>query len=244
MVLIKKYFVQRALREAKIDEYLARRFYRAGYAGVKIIELPVGHRVYIYAERPGMIIGRGGQTIRELQYILEKHFGLNNPQVSVRRVEEPDLNARVVASRIAVLLERGMYFRRVANVMLRRIMAAGAIGAEIVISGKLRTERARYEKLRAGKVYSTGHQVEYMVDRAVMHVLLKPGVYGIEVKIVKPARPVDYVRIKSPEEVKEVVEKIREELGIKKEEATQQPAEAKAPEAEAQQEQGGEGGGS
>ncbi len=240
MVLVKKYFVQKALLQAKIDEYLARRFYRAGYAGVKIIELPVGHRVYIYAERPGMIIGRGGQTIRELQYILEKHFGLNNPQVSVRRVENPDLNARVVASRIAVFLERGMYFRRVANVMLRRILAAGAIGAEIVISGKLRTERARYEKLRAGKVYSTGHQVEYMVDRAVMHVLLKPGVYGIEVKIVKPERPVDYVRIKQPEEVKEIVEKIREELGVAKAEE----AEAKTqPQEQAQQEQQAEAGG-
>ena len=213
MVLIKRYFIQRALRETQIDEYLARRFYRAGYAGVKIIELPVGHRVYIYAERPGMIIGRGGQTIRELQYIFENHFGLNNPQVSVRRVEDPDLNARVVASRIAVLLERGAHYRRVAHVMARRVLAAGALGVEIVISGKLRTERARYEKLKLGKVYSTGHQVEYMVDRAVMHVLLKPGVYGIEVKIVKPVKPVDYVRIKTPEEVKEIVEKIRAEMG-------------------------------
>ncbi|AEM39520.1 ribosomal protein S3 [Pyrolobus fumarii 1A] len=241
MVLIKKYFVQKALREAKIDEYLAKRFYRAGYAGVRIIELPIGHRVYIYAERPGMIIGRGGQTIRELQYIFEKHFGLNNPQVSVRRVEEPDLNARVVASRIAVLLERGAHYRRVANVMLRRILAAGAIGAEIVISGKLRTERARYEKLRAGKVYSTGYQVEYMVDRAVMHVLLKPGVYGIEVKIVKPVRPADYVRIKTPEEVKEIVEKIREEMGLKAAEAQAQEGQAQTQAGESQAE-GGEGG--
>ncbi len=219
MVLIKKYFVQRALREVKIDEYLAKRFYRAGYAGVKIIELPVGHRVYIYAERPGMIIGRGGQTIRELQYILENHFGLNNPQVSVRRVEDPDLNARVVASRIAVLLERGAHYRRVAHIMARRVLAAGALGVEIVISGKLRTERARYEKLKLGKVYSTGYQVEHMVDRAVMHVLLKPGVYGIEVKIVKPVRPVDYVKIKTPEEAKEVIEKIKAEMGVAGEEA-------------------------
>lgn len=218
MVLIKKYVINMAMLQAKLDEYLAKRFYRAGYAGVRVERFPLGTRVYIQAERPAMIIGRRGETIRQLAKILEHEFGLSNPQITVERVENPDLNARVVASRIAILLERGAHYRRVASIMLRRIINAGAIGAQIVISGKLRTERARYEKLRWGKVYSTGHHVEYMVDRAVMHVLLKPGVYGIEVTIVKPGPTADYVRIKSPEEVKDIVEKIREELEKKAEE--------------------------
>jgi small subunit ribosomal protein S3 len=212
MVLIKKHFIKKSIAQTKIDEYLAKRFYRAGYAGVQIIQFPLGTKVFIDAERPAMIIGRRGETIRQLAAIFEQQFGLQNPQITVRRVENPDLNARVVASRIAVFLERGAYYRRVANVMVRRIMNAGAIGAQIVISGKLRTERARYEKVRVGKVYSTGNQVEYMVDRAVMHITLKPGVFGIEVTIVKPAKPSDYVRIKQPEEAKEFIEEIREEL--------------------------------
>lgn len=212
MVLIKRHFIKKAIAQTKIDEYLAKRFYRAGYAGVQIIQFPLGTKVFIDAERPAMIIGRRGETIRQLAAIFEQQFGLQNPQITVRRVENPDLNARVVASRIAVFLERGAYYRRVANVMARRIMNAGAIGAQIVISGKLRTERARYEKVRVGKVYSTGSQVEYMVDRAVMHITLKPGVFGIEVTIVKPAKPSDYVRVKQPEEAKEFIEEIREEL--------------------------------
>ncbi len=212
MVLIKKHFISRAMLQTKIDEYLAKRFYRAGYAGVQIVQFPLGTRVLILAERPAMVIGRRGETIRKLAAVFENYFGLHNPQITVKRVDNPDLNARVVASRIAVFLERGAYYRRVANVMLRRIINAGAIGAQIIISGKLRTERARYEKVRWGKVYSTGHQVEYMVDRAVMHLTLKPGTYGIEVTIVKPAKPSDYVRIKSPEEAKEFIEQIREEL--------------------------------
>ena len=212
MVLIKKHFIKKSIAQTKIDEYLAKRFYRAGYAGVQIIQFPLGTKVFIDAERPAMIIGRRGETIRQLAAIFEQQFGLQNPQITVRRVENPDLNARVVASRIAVFLERGAYYRRVANVMARRIMNAGAIGAQIIISGKLRTERARYEKVRIGKVYSTGNQVEYMVDRAVMHITLNPGVFGIEVTIVKPAKPSDYVRIKQPEEAKEFIEEIREEL--------------------------------
>ncbi len=216
MVLVKKLFVKKALIQAMIDEYLAKKFYRAGYAGVQIVQFPLGTRVFIDAERPAMIIGRRGETIRQLARVFEHEFGIQNPQITVRRVENPDLNARVVASRIAVFLEKGAYYRRVATIMLRRIINAGAVGAQIVISGKLRTERARYEKLRWGKVYSTGYHVEYMVDRAVMHVLLKPGVYGIEVTIVRPAKTADYVRIKSPEEVKDVIERIRSELQVER----------------------------
>ncbi len=211
MVLVKKFFVEKAMLQTKIDEYLAKKYYRAGYAGVKIMRFPLGTRIFIDAERPAIIIGPRGEGIRRLARILENHFKLQNPQITVRRVENPDLNARVVASRIAVLLEKGAYHRRVAAVTLRRIINAGAIGAQIVISGKLRTERARYEKLRWGKVYSTGHHVEYIVDRAVMHVLLKPGVFGIEVTIVKEGRTSDYVKIKEPEEVKEFIETIRQE---------------------------------
>ena len=209
---IKSYFIEKAMIRTKIDEYLAKKFYRAGYAGIQIIRFPLGTRIYIEAARPALIIGRRGETIRQLARIFERRFGLQNPQITVKRVEEPDLNARVVASRIAILLERGAHYRRVAHIMLRRIINAGAIGAQIVISGKLRTERARYEKLRWGKVYTTGHQVEYMVDRAVMHVLLKPGIFGIEVVIVKPMKPVDHVEIRSPEEVAEQVQKLREEM--------------------------------
>ncbi len=213
-MLVKKLFVKKAMLQTMIDEYLAKRFYRAGYAGVQIIQFPLGTRVFIDAERPAMIIGRRGETIRQLARVFEHEFNLQNPQITVRRVDNPDLNARVVASRIAVFLERGAYYRRVATIMLRRIINAGAVGAQIVISGKLRTERARYEKLRWGRVYTTGHHVEYMVDRAVMHVLLKPGVYGIEVTIVKPAKTADAIRIKTPEEVKEVIEEVRRELEV------------------------------
>ena len=80
-------------------------------------------------------------------------------------------------------------------------MEAGALGAEIVISGKLTSERARYEKYRAGRIYKTGEQATIMVERAVAHALLKPGVYGIEVRIVKPMRPMDHIEIKPPEEI-------------------------------------------
>jgi small subunit ribosomal protein S3 len=77
-------------------------------------------------------------------------------------------------------------------------MAAGAVGCEIIISGKLVAERARYEKLKAGKVYKSGEQSLRLVDRAVAHVLLKPGMYGVEVLITKPGTTGDYIEIVTP----------------------------------------------
>jgi small subunit ribosomal protein S3 len=200
LVNVRRYFIEKNMSALKVDEYLARQFYRAGYAGVDVYRTPLGTRIVIYAERPAFIIGRRGQTIRNLSMIFEEYFGLENPQITVMPVENPELNARVMAFRLAVALERGYHFRRAAFIALRRIMAAGAVGAEIVVSGKITSERARYEKFRAGKVYKTGQQSSYIVDKAVAHALLKPGIYGIKVLIVKPVRPVDSIELRTPEE--------------------------------------------
>ncbi|HWQ17859.1 MAG TPA: 30S ribosomal protein S3 [Sulfolobales archaeon] len=178
-----------------MDEYLSSIFFRAGYAGVEITKTPLGTRIIIYADRPAILIGRRGEVIRKLQTVFEKHFGIENPQITIMGVENPELNARVMASRLAVALEKGFHFRRAAFITLRRIMAAGALGAEVVVSGKLTSERAKFEKLRAGKIYRSGDQINYMVDRAVANVLLIPGIYGIEVIIVRPGRPADYIEI-------------------------------------------------
>ncbi|MEM0005239.1 MAG: 30S ribosomal protein S3 [Ignisphaera sp.] len=195
MVNIKRYFIEQGIKKVAVDEYLASKFWRAGYAGVDLIRTPLGTRVIIYAARPGMIIGRRGQTLRTIQLILEKLFSVENPQITVVEVENPDLSARVVAFNIALALERGIHFRRAAFIALRRVLAAGAIGCEIIISGKLVAERARYEKIKAGKVYKSGEQSLKLVDRAVAHVLLKPGIFGVEVLITKPGITSDYVEI-------------------------------------------------
>lgn len=201
MVNIKRYFIEQGIRKVAVDEYLANKFWRAGYAGVDLIRTPLGTRIIIYAARPGLIIGKRGQNLRIIQAVLEQIFSIENPQVTVVEVDNPDLNARVVAFNIALALERGIHFRRAAFVALKRIMGAGAIGCEIVISGKLIAERARYEKIKAGKVYKSGEQSLHLIDRAIAHVLLKPGVYGVEVLITKPGPTADQVEIISPEKL-------------------------------------------
>jgi len=199
---ISKQIIEEALKKLEIDEYLRKRFERAGYGGVVITKTPLGAQVVIYATRPGLVIGRGGEVIKKLAEELEQRFGLENPQISVAEVEVPELDPYIMATRIAQVLRRGVNYRRAGFWALRRIMEAGALGAEIIISGKLRTARARYEKFKAGYLPVAGDPAQKYLRKAVVHVQLKPGIYGIKVTIMPPeARFPDQPKIKEPEEL-------------------------------------------
>ena len=116
----KDHFIERGIRKAEIDEYLANELKKAGYGKVDIQKTALGTRVIIHAARPGLVIGRRGRTVRDLTEALETKFGLENPQIEVNEIEKPELNARVMATRLASALERGIHFRRAAYSILRR----------------------------------------------------------------------------------------------------------------------------
>ncbi len=181
-----KHFVSESIKKTEIDEFLQKTLERAGYGGVSISKTPLGTHIVIYAMRPGLVIGRGGETIRELASTLEEKFKIPNPQISVSEIEVPELNAYVVASRVAAALQRGVHFRRAGFWSLNQVMEAGALGVEIVISGKLRTERARYEKFRAGYLVKCGEPSLKYMQKAEVHVQLKPGIFGVRVRIMPP----------------------------------------------------------
>lgn len=207
---IVKRFISESIKRTEIDEFLQKNLERAGYGGVDISKTPLGTHVVIYAMRPGLVIGRGGETIKELATTLEQNFKVSNPQISVSEIEVPELNAFVVASRIASALERGVHFRRAGFWAINQVMVAGALGIEIVISGKLRTERAHFEKFRAGYFPRCGDPALKYMRKAEVHVQLKPGIFGVKVKIMPPdAKFPDKIEIIDalpPEEVEEKIE--------------------------------------
>jgi len=180
------HFISDSIKKTEIDEFLQKRLERAGYGGVDISKTPLGMHIVIYAMRPGLVIGRGGRTIRELAEILEEKFNVSNPQISVSEMEIPELNAYVVASRIASALQRGVHYRRSGYWALNRVMEAGALGVEIIISGKLRSRRARYEKFKSGYLPKCGHPALKYMRKAEVHVPSKPGAIGVKVRIMPP----------------------------------------------------------
>jgi len=188
---VTKYFIKDVSRRLEIDEHLAQELKRAGYSRVELTKSPVGTRVVIYAAKPGMVIGRRGQSIRDLTKLLEEKFGIENPQLSVATIEIPEQDPKVVASQVAQALQRGVHFRRSAYWAIQRVIESGALGVEITIRGKLTTERARYEKFRAGYLPRVGDPVLKNLRTAVVDVQLKQGLFGINVRVLPPG--VDFI---------------------------------------------------
>lgn len=209
-----KHFISDSIKKTEIDEFLQKKLERAGYGGVSISKTPLGTHMVIYAMRPGLVIGRGGRNIRELAEILEEKFDVANPQISVSEMEIPELNAYVIASRIASALQRGIHYRRSGYWALNRVMEAGALGAEITISGKLRSRRGRYEKFKAGYLPKCGHPALKYMRKAEVHVPLKPGTLGVKVRIMPPdAKFPDKIQIAESLPGEETEEETPEEKG-------------------------------
>jgi len=183
---VRKYFIDDSSKKTQVDEFLAEELKKAGYSHVELTKTPLGTRVVIYAAKPGMVIGRRGQSIRDLTRVFGEKFKMENPQISVAAIEIPELDARVVASQVAMALQRGVHFRRAAYWAVQRVINAGALGVEITIRGKLSTERARYERYRAGYLPRVGDPIQKQLKQAVVFTQLKPGLFGVNVKILPP----------------------------------------------------------
>ncbi|AFZ71567.1 30S ribosomal protein S3 [Natronobacterium gregoryi] len=179
-------FIENGLQRSQIDEFFQEELGRAGYGGMDVAKTPMGTQIVLKAEKPGMVIGKGGENIRKVTTALEERFDLEDPQVDVQEVDEPDLNARIVADRLANALERGWYFRKAGHTTIDRIMEAGALGAEIVLSGKVTGARSRVEKFNRGYIKHNGQPAEEIVDEGQATAVMKLGTIGVTVKIIPP----------------------------------------------------------
>ena len=179
-------FIEDGLQRSQIDEFFADELGRAGYGGMEVAKTPMGTQIVLKAEKPGMVIGKGGKNIRKVTSELEKRFDLDDPQIDVQEVDEPDLNAQIVADRLANALERGWYFRKAGHTTIDRIMDAGALGAEIVLSGKVTGARSRVEKFNRGYIKHNGEPAEEIVDRGTGVAVMKLGTIGVQVRIIPP----------------------------------------------------------
>ncbi|ELZ33512.1 30S ribosomal protein S3P [Halogeometricum pallidum JCM 14848] len=203
-------FIENGLQRSQIDEFFADELGRAGYGGMDVAKTPMGTQIVLKAEKPGMVIGKGGKNIRKVTKELENRFDLDDPQIDVQEVDEPDLNARIVADRLANALERGWYFRKAGHTTIDRIMDAGALGAEIILAGKVTGARSRVEKFNRGYIKHNGEPAQSIVDEGQGVAVMKLGTIGVNVKIIPPgAKLPDDFEIEDdadPEAVEQTVE--------------------------------------
>ena len=198
-------FIEDGLRRSQINEFFADELGRAGYGGMDVAQTPMGTQIVLKAEKPGMVIGKGGKNIRKITTELEDRFDMDDPQIDVQEVDEPDLNAQIVADRLANALERGWYFRKAGHTTIDRIIEAGALGAEIVLAGKVTGARSRVEKFNRGYIKHNGEPAQEVVDHGQGVAVMKLGTIGVNVKIIPPGAELpDDFEIRDDAEVPEV----------------------------------------
>lgn len=182
-----KKFVGFKKEELKVKEYIKNELGKGRISSVFIEYTPVGEKIIVATSKPGLVIGRRGEKIDELTSYLKKNFKLDNPHIEIKEITEPNLDAQLVADEIALLMERqgSLKFKVIAYKMLDQIMRSGALGAEILLSGKLPSERARAWRFSQGYLKKTGDPAK-VVDCAQAQAKNIPGVSGIQVRILPP----------------------------------------------------------
>jgi small subunit ribosomal protein S3 len=180
-------FIRENVKRSLIKKYLLKEIEGAGFGGMSIQRTPIGTRVNILVERPGMVIGKSGIKIKELTDNIRTKFNVDNPQIEIQEAgSSASLNAQIMAEKLAEALERGWHFRRAGHSTVRRIMQAGAKGCQVIIAGKLTGERHRTEKFTEGHVKYCGEVAKEVMDIGLATAKLKPGVLGVKVRIMKP----------------------------------------------------------
>ena len=201
-------FIRENTKRALIKNFLVKEIEGAGFGGMTIQRTPIGTRVNILVERPGMVIGKGGSKIKQLTSTIQTKFDVENPQIEIQEAgAQAALNAQIMAEKLAEALQRGWHFRRAGHSTVRRIMNAGAKGCQIVIAGKLTGARHRTEKFTEGHVKYCGEVAKEVMDNGFASAKLKAGVLGVKVRIMKPdAKLPDEVKLRIPEKKEEKTE--------------------------------------
>lgn len=148
----KKDYRKLLVEDARIRKLINQRLKHAGLAGIIIERAAHQVNVTVRAAKPGVVIGRGGESIKLLREELDKVAG-GTVAVNVEEIGNPNLSAPLVAQRVAEQLERRFAFRRAMQQAVQRVMESGARGVKVVISGRLGgAEQARTEMRMDGRV--------------------------------------------------------------------------------------------
>jgi small subunit ribosomal protein S3 len=225
--MIERKFIAEKLKEHQIQEFVSETLKNVGHSHTKLMRTPLGEKVVIYASRPGLVVGRKGENIKKLTNTLKKKFNLENPQIEIAEVSNPNLDAQIVAERIASTIERfGINkFKAIGHKTMMDVMGAGALGIEVIISGKVPSQRAKSWRFYSGYLKKCGNISTEGVKRAQAVAIMKTGEIGIQVAIMTPdVKLPDDIEVGKIEEKKEAPKEEKTEKKTKKAEKAEEAA--------------------
>jgi small subunit ribosomal protein S3 len=158
---------------------------KAGLSYIKMQRTPLGEKILICSSRPGLIVGKSGSNITKLTKELKDRFQLENPQIELLEEENPMMDVSIVAEGIANSLERfgTARFKGIGHKAITDVMAAGARGVEVLISGKVPSSRAKKWRFYMGYLKKSGDIAVSGVNTAYSSSKLKTGLVGVQVRI-------------------------------------------------------------
>jgi len=169
--------------DLKIRQFIRDLLGRAGISRIEIERFPNQVSVTIWTARPGIVIGRKGATVKKLRKELEEMTG-KRVHVDVQEVEQPELDAKLVAENIVAQLERRISHSRAMKRAVQAAMRAGAQGIKVMCKGRLHgAEMARQEWQRDGRVPLQTLRAD--IDYAQEEALTTYGRIGVKVWIYK-----------------------------------------------------------
>lgn len=208
--MIEKKFVAQKMKEMQVQEFVASNMKRAGVSHTRMVKTPLGEKIIVYATKPGMVVGKRGESIKNLTRILKRRFDLENPQIELSDVDNPNLDPKIIAERISTSLERfgTSKFKGIGHKTMNDIMSAGALGIEILISGKIPGARAKRWRFYQGYLKKCGDIAIIGIKKAYASAQLKTGTIGIQIRIMPPdiKLPDDIEIIARKEEVTEKIQ--------------------------------------
>nr|BAN41532.1 40S ribosomal protein S3-1, putative [Entamoeba invadens] len=205
-------FVADGVFYAELNELLQRELCADGYSGVEIRKNANKFQIIIRATRASNIIGDKGRRIRELTSLMISRFGFekNCLELFVEKVASRGLCPVSQAESIKYKIAEGVPVRRAVGSVMKLIMESGALGCEVVISGKLRGQRAQHMIFKEGYLIKSGNATRQFYASAIRCVLLRMGIIGIKVNIMlntdptgktgPAARIPDVIEIKTPKD--------------------------------------------
>lgn len=193
------FFVEDMQLRACIENF----YPRAGISRVVIRKTNKEGEIIIFASKVGLIMGKDGAKIKELEELILKKFG-RVFKISIKAIKVPELSAKIMAEYIANQLEGRMPFRKVAKQVISQVMEKGAVGVKVKVGGRLGgVDIARKETFNQGRVPLQTLRAD--IDYHDMQAHTKYGVLGIKVWIAKGEI---FAKKTKQALMKEIVEKI------------------------------------
>ena len=178
----KKTYAKLLAEDEKIRNLVGKQLAAAGLARIEIERAGQQVNVIISAAKPGIVIGKGGDSIKKLRTDIEKLVSAGTVAVNVAEIPNPNISAPLVALRIAEQIERRFAFRRAMKQAAQRVMESGARGVKVVLAGRLGgAEQARSEKVLEGRVPL--HTLRADIDYGTALARTSYGIIGIKVLV-------------------------------------------------------------